>query len=82
VIADYAASGNRIGAILDRLRSSSTYADDLANRPANSEHASRAETMVAFLDQVDQRYGGVLTWLSEHGFDESEATNLRERLVA
>jgi protein tyrosine/serine phosphatase len=82
VIADYAASGNRIGAILDRLRSSSTYAGDLAKRPANKEHASRAETMVAFLDQVDQRYGGVLTWLSEHGFGQSEAKNLRDRLVA
>jgi len=38
--------------------------------------------MAAFLGQVDERYGGVLSWLSEHGFGSDEALALRTKLVA
>ncbi|NKQ57252.1 tyrosine-protein phosphatase [Amycolatopsis sp. K13G38] len=80
VIADYAASGNRIGAILARLRASPTYARDLEKRP-DDDNRPRAETMAHFLEQVDTRHGGVLPWLSEHGFGDHEAKALREKLV-
>ena len=82
VIADYAASGNRIAAILARLRASSTYAGDLAKRPEDDDHRPRAETMAHFLEQVDRHHGGVFTWLAEHGFSGDEAGALREKLVA
>jgi protein-tyrosine phosphatase len=82
VIADYAASGQRIGAILTRLRASPTYAADLARRPDDDEHRPRPETMAAFLDQVDHRYGGVVRYLATHGFGSTEVDALRERLVA
>ena len=41
IVADYAASGERVDAILARLRSSSTYAADINSRP-DSDHQARA----------------------------------------
>jgi protein-tyrosine phosphatase len=82
VIADYAASAERIGAILDRLRASPTYADDVNSRPSSDDDSPRAETMAAFLEQVDARHGGVLRWLSGHGFDADDVGLLRAKLLA
>ncbi|HEY2550688.1 MAG TPA: tyrosine-protein phosphatase [Streptosporangiaceae bacterium] len=80
VIADYAATGERTEAILARLRSSPTYAADLLGH-VDEDHTPRPETMAAFLDSVQQRYGGVLAWLADHGFGESDADLLRARLL-
>jgi len=80
VIADYSASGDRIAAILARLRASPTYADDIDRLPADA-HRPRAETMAAFLEQVDVRYGGVIAWLTGHGFGEEEVRRLRTSLL-
>jgi protein-tyrosine phosphatase len=80
VIADYAASAERMEAILDRLRASSTYAADVNSRPA-AEQMPRAPTMAAFLGQLDVRYGGVLGWLSERGFGPADVSALRAKLV-
>ena len=46
VVADYVATGERIELILDRLRSSPTYAGDVDNIPAH-EHDPRPEIMAA-----------------------------------
>jgi protein-tyrosine phosphatase len=82
VVADYAATAERIEAILDRLRGSSTYADDINSRPnAVEDDSPRAETMQAFLQLVDERYGGVQQWLSEHGFGPGEVEALRAKLT-
>jgi protein-tyrosine phosphatase len=82
VIADYAASAERMSAILDRLRASKTYAADIDSRPnAAADDAPRAQTMVAFLEQVDSRYGGVLRWLSGHGFGAGDVRALRVKLL-
>jgi len=80
VIADYAATGERIGAVLDRLRASRTYAADLDSRPAD-DHKPRAQTMAAFLEQVDARYGGVLGWLSGHRFGPGDVRSLRAKML-
>ncbi len=82
VIADYAASAERIGAVLDRLRASPTYADDVNSRPSGDDDIPRPETMAAFLDQVDARHGGVLRWLSGHGFGPGDVSLLRAKLLA
>jgi len=83
VIADYAASAERIDAILDRLRSSKTYADDVNSRPnAADDDMPRAQTMAAFLEQLDRRYGGVLGWLSERGFAAADLRSLRAKLLS
>ncbi len=81
VIADYAASAERMDAILGRLRASRTYASDVDTTPA-ADQAPRPQTMAAFLGQLDARYGGVLGWLAERGFGPGEARALRAKLVA
>ena len=79
IVADYVATGDRIEAILDRLRRSRTYAKDLSERPVQA-HLPRAETMRAFLEQLDVRYGGLPRWLAANGFADDEFSLLRDKL--
>jgi len=80
VIADYAASGERIGLILARLRRSPTYADDISSVPDELQRP-RPQTMAAFLEQVDSRYGGAVQWLASHGFGHDDLQLLRAKLL-
>jgi protein-tyrosine phosphatase len=80
VVADYAVSAERMEAILGRLRASKTYASDVDSTPA-AEQAPRPQTMAAFLDQLDSRFGGVQGWLGERGFGSSDVRALRAKLV-
>lgn len=80
VIADYVATGERIEAILDRLRASPTYAADIDRLPAH-EHEPRPEIMAGFLDRLDRQHGGVLGWLAEHEFGTLDVKRLRAKLV-
>jgi protein-tyrosine phosphatase len=79
VVADYAATGERTEAILNRLRRSPTYARDIDSKPAE-EHRARPETMAAFLEQMDARYGGVARWLADLGLAAEELGLLRAKL--
>jgi protein-tyrosine phosphatase len=79
VVADYAATSDRVEAILGRLRRSRTYARDLDSQPAVA-HLARPETMAAFLQQMDARYGGVVSWLASHGFEDDDLSLLRVKL--
>lgn len=79
VVADYAASGERTQAILSRLRRSPTYARDIDSLPAQA-HRPRPETMAAFLEQMDARYGGVTRWLTDHGLRAGELSLLQAKL--
>jgi protein tyrosine/serine phosphatase len=79
IVADYALTGERIGAILDRLRASVTYAKDV-DRLADDAHRPRAQTMASFLAEIDRRYGGVDGWLVRHGFTSVDAGLLRTTL--
>jgi len=81
VVADYTATAERMPAVLGRLRASTTYATDLDKAP-DDDHMPRAETMTAFLEEVDGRYGGVLLWLSDHGFAPADLASLRTKLLA
>jgi protein-tyrosine phosphatase len=82
VVADYAASGERMGAILDRLRASKTYAADINSRPsAVADDVPRAQTMAAFLGQLDLRYGGAAGWLAGQGFGPADVASLRAKLL-
>jgi protein-tyrosine phosphatase len=67
VVADYAATGDRVEEVLARLRRSPTYAADIDRQPA-AAHRPRPETMAAFLDQLESRHGGAVNWLAGHGF--------------
>ena len=79
VVADYAATGERTEAILSRLRRSPTYARDIDSLPAEA-HRARPETMAAFLEQMDSRYGGVTYWLTEHGLTSEDLNLLQAKL--
>jgi protein-tyrosine phosphatase len=81
IVADYVATGERLGPLLARLRASPTYAEDLAGRPDES-HRPRPETMARVLELLEERSGGAAGWLDAHGFDEAERAGLRDRLVA
>ncbi|CAM2943348.1 tyrosine-protein phosphatase [Saccharomonospora xinjiangensis] len=79
IIRDYAATGERLDRILDRLRSSPTYAGSIDSVPED-HHRPRAETMEAFLEQVDKRHGGVLNVLGSNGFTDDEFDALHRKL--
>jgi protein-tyrosine phosphatase len=81
VVADYAATDEKIEAILRRLMRSPTYEADLKGS-AIDRHRPRPETMKAFLAQVQARYGGVTQWLAGHGFGEQDLRRLRAKLLA
>jgi protein-tyrosine phosphatase len=81
IVADYMATGERTGPLLDRLRRSRTYADDINSKP-QAAHAPRPGTMAAFLEQVDARYGGAGRWLADHGFGEDGPGLLRAKLLS
>jgi protein tyrosine/serine phosphatase len=76
VIADYAASAERIAAVVARLAGSSTYSEDTSSKPVGA-HAPRPETMKAFLEQLDVRYGGLPRWLADNGFGPGDLDRLR-----
>jgi protein-tyrosine phosphatase len=80
VIADYAATGEKIEAILRRLVRSPTYSDDLKGSPAE-QHMPRPETMKAFLSEVASRYGGAEQWLAGHGLGPADLRRLRAKLL-
>ena len=79
IVADYAASTERMEAILERLLGTQTYAANLRDRPMSS-HITHPETMQAFLDHVDAEYGGVEPLLARIGWTGSDSERLRTKL--
>jgi len=79
IIADYVLTGERLDRVLARLKASSTYAEDLDSRPADS-HRPRPETMASLLEYLDENYGGPLGWLTKHGWSAEDSETLRARL--
>ncbi len=81
IIADYARTGERLEAILARLRADPVYAEDLDSRPADT-HRPHPRTMEKFLAAVDERFGGPLGWLRRHGWTDDDTAALRAALRA
>jgi len=80
IVADYAMTGERLEAILARLRASDTYAADLDSRPADT-HQPHASIMEKYLARVDEQFGGTLEWLARHGWTDDDTAALRARLL-
>ena len=78
IVADYALTAQVIDAVVARLAATPTYAEDMA-RPV-AHHTPRAETMRRVLELVEERWGGPLGWLEQHGFGPDEQAALRARL--
>jgi protein-tyrosine phosphatase len=79
VIADYAASSERMQAIVDRLLATKTYAANLRDRPLSS-HLTYPETMRAFLDYVQNEHGGMAGLMEQMGWTEADTKELRAKL--
>lgn len=81
VVDDYAASSERVQRVLDRLRSSPTYADNLRGRPVES-HLSNPATMRGVIDQLTAEYGGVEPFLRSIGWTAADSAAMRAKLRA
>jgi protein-tyrosine phosphatase len=79
IVADYAQTAEVIDALVAKLRTSPTYAEDMTRRDVAS-HTPRAESMQRVLELLDERWGGPIGWLEEHGFGADEQAALRARL--
>ncbi|WP_308210130.1 tyrosine-protein phosphatase [Actinomadura madurae] len=80
MVADYAQTGERLDAILRRLRGSDTYAADLDSRPADT-HQPHAAIMDKLLARIDEEHGGSRGWLASHGWTDDDTRALRDRLL-
>ncbi|MGY1838812.1 MULTISPECIES: tyrosine-protein phosphatase [unclassified Modestobacter] len=79
IVADYAQTAEIIEALVAKLQQSPTYQADMTTRDVAS-HTPKAETMRRVLELVDQRWGGPIGWLEQHGFGAAEQAALRARL--
>lgn len=80
VVADYAASTERMDRIIARLVGRHTYAENLAHRPASS-HDTRPESMRTFLDYARERFGGVEQMLGQIGWTPADSAQMRRKLL-
>lgn len=81
VIADYAASAERVPRILDRLRGRPAYAANLQDKTVASQSPT-TDTMRRVLDALESRHGGVHGWLSAHDWTPDDTERLRHKLLA
>lgn len=79
VIADFAASAERVPQILERLRRRPAYAENLRGKTVQ-EQAPRPETMARLLAVLDRDFGGVLGWLATQGWGRADTERLRGKL--
>jgi protein-tyrosine phosphatase len=79
IVADYALTAEVIEALVAKLAASPTYAEDMVTRGV-AVHTPRAQTMDRLLALLDERHGGPVGWLTEHGFGPQEQAALRARL--
>jgi protein tyrosine/serine phosphatase len=79
IVADYAATSERIERIIDRLMRSPTYVDNLRGRPMSS-HLTHPEAMISLLSHIDGTFGGVEEMLIKMGWTEEDSDRLRLKL--
>ncbi|HEY8305118.1 MAG TPA: tyrosine-protein phosphatase [Lapillicoccus sp.] len=79
VIADFAASAERVPRIMQRLARHPVYAANLEGKTV-AQQAPRAETMRLLVEALD-REGGPETWLRRHGWTDDDTQRLRAKLL-
>lgn len=80
IIADYAASGERIRQIIDRLIDVEPYKWGLQGRSID-EQTPQPETMEMILRTLEDEHGGATGWLRQQGWDDERLDRLRARLL-
>ena len=81
VIADFAASAERVAAIMARLRAKTAYAENLKDKTV-AQQSPTTDTMRMLLGTLGERYGGVLGWLDTQGWTDADTEGLRHKLLA
>ena len=81
VIADFAASAERVEAIMARLRAKPAYADNLKDKTV-AQQSPTTNTMRLLLTTLDERFGGVGGWLDDQGWSAGDTESLRRKLLA
>lgn len=80
IIADYAASNEKIAAILDRLGLAATVGSPEHEMQIASQ-GTPPEVMAYLLEFVDEELGGVPNWLDAQGWDGDDQAALEARLL-
>src|SRR5262249_52751885 len=80
IVADYAATQENLDAIVERLLETEGYQKMLAALPPDTMHAE-ADTMIAFLDGIRERYGSMRGYARSAGVEDDTIEGLVERLV-
>ena len=81
VIADCAASAQRVAAIMDRLRTRPAYARNLQDKTV-AQQSPTTDTMRLLLAALDERHGGVHGWLRAQGWTAADTDRMRHKLLA
>lgn len=79
VVADYAASSERIDRIIERLVHRETYSN-LKDRPVSS-HRTEPESMRQFINYAENEHGGVAGMLEQIGWTDADTDRMRARLL-
>jgi protein tyrosine/serine phosphatase len=80
VIADYAASAERVPRILERLRNKPAYAENLRDKTV-AQQSPQADTMRLMLEAVETTFGGVPRFLERHGWTIADTDRMRRKLL-
>ena len=80
VIADYAASAERVPQILERLKSKPAYADNMRGKTVKQQSPS-SDTMRLLLDALEARFGGVHGWLETQGWTREDTERMEHKLL-
>ena len=80
IIADYAASQEKLDAIIDRLLATESYQEMLAVLPEDTQHAE-PETMISLLDRLRESYGSAFDYALAAGVSRDSLERLRDRLL-
>ena len=79
VVADYAATTQRLPRILERLARHPAYAANLDGKTV-AQQESRADTMRLLIQALDAE-GGPEAWLRRHGWTDADTARLRAKLL-
>ncbi len=79
IVADFVATGQRLERVLARLRQRPSYAATLHGQTLDQQRP-RAAAMQQVLGHLDEQHGGVLGWLTQHGWREADTAALWHKL--
>jgi hypothetical protein len=80
IVADYVITAGRMELILGRYRSDPRFAERM-DRVPSSRFSVEAQTMVRFLDQLGDRFGGSRAWALGSGLDPVALDRMEELLL-